>query len=81
MKLVMVEWEDSSSMSGWMSRETARTHIPSDCVTFGLLINETSRHLSIVLSCSGYDSVNDVITIPKSSIKRIRKLRIYEEVR
>jgi len=76
MKLVLVEWVDSAFAQGWMDKSVAKTHKASNCTSIGILVHQDNDKITIVQSISDKDSVGDGITIPRVSIKRIRKLRI-----
>ena len=80
MRMVIVEWEDSAFAQGWMSRDSVKTHSVSIIVSVGLLVAENDKQITIMQS----DSVNteqygDGMTIPKSAITRIRRLKIGGE--
>ena len=78
MKLVLVEWVDSSFAQGWMNKETISQHTVSSCVSSGILVAGNEEQITIVQS-AGKDQYGDGITIPKCSIKRIRQLEIKDE--
>jgi len=75
MKLVLVEWEDSSSYSGWH-----RIHPDCDCVanciSVGVLCSEDKKQVVLALSKSDSGNYGDTMAIPKSCIKRIRYLKV-----
>ena len=68
---------DSAFAQGWMSREAVESHQLSRCVSVGILMAESDEQITIMQSMSvDKDQVGDGLTIPKCSIKRIRKLRV-----
>ena len=77
MRLAIVEWVDSTFAQGWMGRDAIRLHQLSRSVTVGILVDENDEKITIMQSLSvDREQACDGITIPKSSIKRIRKLRV-----
>jgi hypothetical protein len=82
-KLVDVTWIDSQSMSGWeeistKTKNAKRTNLT--CRTVGILASETKDRISILQSVAYNNdgrviSGTDMIVIPKSAIKKIRKLK------
>ena len=76
MKLVLVEWVDSSFMQGWMHKSVIKNHSASKIASVGILANNTKDHVTIVQSMSNKDDRGDGITIPKCAISRIRYLRL-----
>ena len=75
MKLVIIEWEDSCSQSGWHPMDISYEGT-SHCITLGLKVAETENFITVAPSRSGNIRVCDSLSIPKSCIKRIRYLRI-----
>ena len=75
MKIVLIEWEDSSSYGGW-HRVMPELDSISNCISIGILCQDSPKY--VVLSQSKSDSGNygDTISIPKSCIKRIRYLKV-----
>ena len=77
MRTVLVRWSDSCSWSGWhdkasIEREPETVH---NCCTVGILINEKDGVITVAQSVSP-SSYGDLITIPKSSIKKVYTLRV-----
>ena len=73
-KLRLVEWVDSGSpYSGW------GRHVPTKpirCTSVGRLVHKNRKCVTLASSSNDEGQVGGVITIPRSAIKRIRKLRI-----
>ena len=76
MRMILVEWVDSSFAQGWMSKEHARHHSFSKIASAGILLHEDSEKITIMQSVSDKDDAGDGITIPKCSIKRMRQLKV-----
>ena len=79
MKLVMVEWEDSAFINGWLSRQQAQDCDVSHCVSIGIVVRDDDNVVAISLGVSDNGNVCDGISIPKSCIKRIRELKVRRE--
>ena len=75
MKLVLIEWVDSAMEYGWQGKALFDATV-SKCQTAGFMLNETDEVMVVAQSRSNSGRWADAITIPKCSIKRIRKLRI-----
>ena len=75
MKLVLVEWVDSASCSGW-HRIDPETDCVCNCIATGLLCSEDEKQIVITYSRSDSGSVAETLSIPKCSIKRMRQLRV-----
>lgn len=77
MRMVLIKWVDSAFAQGWMSRDAVKSHQLSKCVSVGILVAENDEQITIMQSLSvDKDQMGDGLTIPKCSIKRIRKLRV-----
>ena len=75
MKVVIIEWVDACGYGlHWEDREPW-SEKPASCITIGLLTHEDEKNVFVVLSLSG-DKYSHGEAIPKSCIKRIRKLRV-----
>ncbi len=75
MKLVLVEWVDSASCSGW-HRLSLESDCICSCVAAGLLCHEDEKQGVITYSKSDSGNIAETISIPKSCIKRIRQLKV-----
>jgi len=74
MKMVLIQWVDSVFVQGWRDLDSIKSHRVSDCVSIGILMNETKDWITIVQSKSD-ESYGDGITIPKVCIKQMWKLK------
>ena len=82
MKIVRVDWVDSSSVSGrpWVDMEDLRREPNLECITIGCIVRESKTSVTIASSFAyGHDgqatqAIGD-ITIPKVAIKKRRILR------
>ena len=79
MKLVIVEWNDPCSTSEpvWQHRDQIDDLDAIPCITVGILLRENAKDLRVTLSLNPH-AFSQAIIIPKSSIKRIRYLKIEE---
>jgi len=74
MRLALVEWEDSSSITGW--------HVLSDydssckCVSVGLLCREDKKSITLTASKSDSGNYDTTISIPRTCVKKIRYLKV-----
>ncbi len=74
-KLVLVEWQDSNVMHGWMHNECANEGI-AHCRIVGILQSEDADKVVVAFGDSDYGMVLETVTIPKACIIRIRELRV-----
>ena len=76
MKLVLVEWIDSCSQSGWHPLDISYEGL-SACISIGIKIFETDEYVTVAPSGSRTTRrFCDTISIPKACIKRIRYLKV-----
>lgn len=74
--LVLVDWEDACSSGRWMDRERAAKTEALQCQSAGFLVRNDRKIVSVASGrCGDNDTVSDVTTIPRSNVKRIRRLR------
>ncbi len=78
MKAVLIEWVDSCSTYGWHSKGTVFGI--SHCISVGVVISENKTEISLAPNISE-SSNGDIISIPKCSIKRIRRLKVETRVK
>lgn len=73
--IVHVSWIDSCSPSRkWQDRDGIKGYKPASCITVGYLIEK--RKDAVVIAASwGEHEVGDVTAIPRSCVKKIRRLR------
>ena len=75
MNLVIVEWLDSSARSGWRSRDYLQDAHPAKCVSVGIARSKEDC-VNITQSISDAGDISEVVSIPRCSILRIRKLKV-----
>jgi len=73
MEIVLVEWNDSASGSSWIRRDIPENIDP--VVSVGILIKEDDGQIEIVPNLTKELKLNQ-IAIPKSTIKRMRRLSL-----
>ena len=73
--LVLVNWVDSCSWHEWQSPESAAKAGPTQCRTVGWQITGTKKSISVVQSVNECDDVSETWIIPRSCVRRIRRLR------
>lgn len=72
--LLIVEWEDITGRSTWHSEEDAEKADTLKCITVGWKMASDRKHLSIASTRSPNGDCLDRTTIPKSSVRSIRRL-------
>ena len=75
MKLVLVEWVDSASCSGWHRLDSGLDGVCA-CVSAGLLCSENEKQIVITYGKSDTGNIAETISIPRSCIKRMRQLKV-----
>ncbi len=76
-KIVLVEWLDPATYTGWTSAKKARTKKPGRVLSAGLLIGEDKENLLLALdSLDGGKEFNGVGVIPKSAVLRVRRIPV-----
>ncbi len=73
MKIMLIEWDDTCSGTGWESRGSKETISP--VVSVGILVEETEKQVEIIPNLGIAHKLHQ-IAIPKGAIKRIRKLSL-----
>lgn len=76
MKLVYVEWKDSSTTRGWGDPEKDQTTMIR---SVGWLVSKTKDTLTLSTSQSKYNRFLDQLNIPTFAIKQYHKIRTYKE--
>jgi hypothetical protein len=71
--LIIVEWEDSGGIGGWVDIEIAQNLDAVTVVSSGQLIAVSETEITMTLSASSR-KVHHTLTIPKSSIVSLRYL-------
>jgi hypothetical protein len=72
--LVHVTWVDSTSENRWCS-ESGMIDELDTCESIGWLVRETKEYLTIAGHRSSMASWHGVMTIPRCSVKKIRRVR------
>ena len=73
--IVEVEWRDSVSRGRWSTREDYSKETPANCTSVGYLLKSDREKVIIVQSTEEKSYVLDSITIPRSCVQAIRKLK------
>ena len=75
MKIVLIEWVDSVRAFDWSLLEDVDEK-SMDCISVGFLLKETDNYVTIAQNYGlKPEQVCNLITIPKCSIKNIRKIK------
>jgi hypothetical protein len=72
-KLVVIEWVDSGTVSGWAGLEEVSSD-PCRCITVGWLIHNRKKAKTVAASLT-HSHACGIMTIPTSAITKIRKLK------
>ncbi len=72
MKIVLVEWADSTSSSGWDTNFDLEL---SNCTTVGQLVVKDKEKIVVVQSISDGAHCDGRFAIPRSCIKSIKELK------
>lgn len=71
----LVEWIDSSGMSGWNHRDEVDRHGIGACVSVGFVVREDETQVMLAASVDRvHDNVGDVTAIPRFAITAERTL-------
>ena len=76
MKILYIEWWDSSRTPGW---NDAHTGAPMLCVSVGMLVHRDKKWITISASYNGGTQYCDQMTIPMSAVKKIRRIESQGE--
>lgn len=76
MKLVLVEWWDSSFLHGWVTLGEATYHTASKITSTGIMICNDADKVNIVQSISDKCNAGEILSIPKNNVVRMRKLSV-----
>lgn len=68
-KIVLVRWVDSIHTGGWGSKPESNM----ECLTVGLLVERTKKHILIALSASAYCDAH-YIQIPAIAVRSVKSL-------
>lgn len=72
--LVEIEWLDSFSIHGWHTEKETNRRAQA-CRSVGYLIEDAVDLVRITMSI-GDDEVGDELVIPRSAIKRMRRVKL-----
>lgn len=75
MRLVKVDWEDTTGDSGWRFKESVKKIGMWQCSTVGWLVAKSPKSVTLCSSRGGKDLWNDHNVIPKGCITKITQLR------
>lgn len=74
-RIVVIDWVDSIRAFDWTLMEDLDEKL-LDCISVGFLLNETEEYVTIAQNYGlKPKQVCNLITIPKCSIKNIRKIK------
>lgn len=74
MKMVLVQWEDSASaVRGWVGRDESMCTVL--CTSLGFVHKRKKRSLVLAQSFHTGQQVGNLIAIPKSAIRKMRKVK------
>lgn len=75
MEIVVIDWVDSVRAFDWTLMEDVDEK-SLDCISVGFLLKETDKHITIAQNYGlKPEQVCNLITIPKCSVKDIKKLK------
>ena len=72
--LIIVEWDDTSTHSGWASDSDDATQHAIHCISVGWKVKSNRRHLVITPIRDSYNKCDDRQIIPRGCITKIRRL-------
>ena len=76
MKTVLIEWVDSQFQPNEWSKKCQIEEVKSPtCISVGVILAETEDNILICPNLSGEQGAQG-LTIPKSSIRRMRQLKV-----
>ena len=79
LKIVIVEWVDSSFSEGWVGEDKfdygiCRIH------SVGYLVHETKEFISIALNVGDNGQISDVMNIPKAALLSMTELKLENKI-
>ena len=74
MKIVYIEWVDSTRLDGWNNKETIKKNGLSFIKSIGYLIKKNNKKVTICHS-NGSDEMLGILHIPKGCIKKIKIIK------
>ena len=73
-RLIVVDWDDSSSRGRWSTLDEYRKHSPVLCRSVGYVTHRDKRGISLVQTMADNGDVVDAIAIPAGCIRKVRRL-------
>lgn len=73
-RLVRVEWDDVSGMSGWLREEDAVHLEMVRCVSVGVILQKTAQRLLMASTWDDEGKVSNTTLIPRSVVRNIQRL-------
>ncbi len=76
-KIICVDWDDAAHTDGWRHAERIAEDTPLRCRTIGFVMSETKDKIVLAQNLSlEQPTGSEAMTIPKSLIRRRRRLRL-----
>lgn len=73
-QLLLVEWEDTGTLSRWRDEKDSADFKELRCFTVGWKLKSKPRHLHIASTRNNVDECSDMTVIPRKNIVSIRRL-------
>lgn len=77
--VVLIQWDDTVSRSGWESRRNAAGCAVEKCRTVGYLVGIDGNQLTVVATLTT-DEVGDRVTIPLGCITSVHHLELGKKL-
>lgn len=74
-KVYYVEWVDASAISGWTAMNSTHISIYDNCKAIGFLVKNDKKEI-VLASAYCEDEVNGIICIPKSWVRKIKRVNV-----
>jgi len=76
LEVIEVDWDDTAAYHGWKPEELVKVNVePSFCRSVGYLLENSKAQLVLYQSMADNENVSEVLVIPKSAVRKIRKLK------
>ena len=72
----IIVWNDSTALRGWHPINSPE-HKTSSITSIGWIIKQEPKTVTITTSISQFGNVMDALSIPRNSIKRMKRLRPF----
>ena len=76
MPVAYIEWEDSQTTYNWRKFSPGEDRDPAIIRSVGIVADDCKQSISLSHSLSGNGNVCDFITIPRSAIRKFRRIRM-----